>query len=198
MSTVEMTERISKGSPRFKARLAGGVYLVTFLTGLLALFVRGKLGFVALQISAGCYIVVTLLFYYIFGPVNRSLSLLAAAVSLVGLSLGSRLLKVNPLVFFGFYCLLMAYLIFRSTFLPHFLAALMAFAGLGWLTFFSTPLANTRSPYNYVPGILGEGVLYNVAPREGRERTTMEGAGRRRLAHKGGTNVVLACISSPH
>jgi hypothetical protein len=51
------------------------------------------------------------------------------------------------IVFFGFYCLLIGYLIFRSTFLPRILGVLMAFAGLGWLTFLSPPLANYLSPY---------------------------------------------------
>jgi len=50
-------------------------------------------------------------------------------------------------VFFGFYCLLIGYLIFRSAFLPRILGVLMAFAGLGWLTFLSPPLANYLSPY---------------------------------------------------
>ena len=66
---------------------------------------------------------------------------------------------INPLVFFGFYCLLIGYLIFRSTFLPQILGVLMAFAGLGWLTFLSSPLANYLFPYNMVPGLLGEGSL---------------------------------------
>jgi hypothetical protein len=35
----------------------------------------------------------------------------------------------------------------------------MAFAALGWLTFISPPLANQLSPYNFAPGIIGEGVL---------------------------------------
>jgi hypothetical protein len=35
----------------------------------------------------------------------------------------------------------------------------MVFAGLGWLTFLSPPLANYLSPYIFVPGILGEGSL---------------------------------------
>ena len=63
------------------------------------------------------------------------------------------------LVFFGFYCLLVGYLIFRSTFLPRILGALMAFAGLGWLSFLWAPLAKYLSPYNLAPGMLGEGLL---------------------------------------
>ena len=63
------------------------------------------------------------------------------------------------MVFFGFYCLLIGYLIFRSTFLPRILGVLMAFAGLGWLTFLSPMLANHLSPYIFAPGILGEGAL---------------------------------------
>jgi hypothetical protein len=35
----------------------------------------------------------------------------------------------------------------------------MAFAGLGWLTFLSTPLVNYLSPYNLASGILGEGLV---------------------------------------
>ena len=91
--------------------------------------------------------------------------MLAALISLVGCVIGPVgllvhfLSRINPLVFFGFYCLLIGYLIFRSTFLPQTLGVLMAFAGLGWLTFLSSPLANYLSPYNMVPGLLGEGSL---------------------------------------
>lgn len=165
MSTAEMMGRIAEASPRFKARMAGVFYLLTFLTGGFALFVQGRLGFAAGLIAGACYIAVTLLFYFIFKPVNRSLSLLAALISLVGCAIGplslfmSPLSRISPLVFFGLYCLLIGYLIFRSTFLPRILAALMAFAGLGWLTFLSPPLAKYLSPYNMFPGVLGEGSL---------------------------------------
>ncbi len=107
------------------------------------------------------YIAVTLLFYYLFKPVNRSLSLLAAFFSLAGcandvLSLFNLApYKINCLVFFGPYCLLIGYLIFRSTFLPRILGVLMAFAGLGWLIFLS-PLANYLSTYLKVLGFLAE------------------------------------------
>jgi hypothetical protein len=149
-----MMERIAEGSPRFKARIAGVFYLLVFLTGGFALFVRGRLGSAAGLIAGACYIAVTLLFYGIFKPVNRNLSLLAAFISLVGIIIGPLSLlhlvpfSISPLVFFGVYCLLIGYLILRSTFLPRILGALMAFGGLGWLTFLSPQLAKSLSPYN--------------------------------------------------
>ncbi|HYR86496.1 MAG TPA: DUF4386 domain-containing protein [Terriglobia bacterium] len=160
-----MTEPIAEASLRSKAKIAGIFYLITFLTGIASLFLRGRLGLAAGLIAASCYIAVTVLFYFIFKPVNRRLSLLAAFFSFVGIAIGPlspfllALSRINPLVFFGFYCLLIGYLIFRSTFLPRTLGALMAFAGLGWLTFLSPPLANYLYPYNLAPGILGEGAL---------------------------------------
>jgi hypothetical protein len=165
VSTADMAERIAEVSPRLKARIAGVFYLLNIVTGALALFVSGRLGIAANLIAAACYIAVTLLFYDIFKPVNRGLSLLAAFFSLVGCAIGAlnpfhlAPSHINNLVFFGFYCLLIGYLIFRSTFLPRILGVLMAFGGLGWLTFLSPPLANYLSPYNLAPGILGEGAL---------------------------------------
>src|SRR5882762_4663404 len=165
MSAAESTERIAAASPLFKARLAAVFYLLVFLTGGLALFVRSGLGSAAGLIAGACYIAVTLLFYGIFKPVNRNLSLLAAFISLVGIIIGPLSLlhfvpfTINPLVFFGFYCLLIGYLILRSTFLPRILGVLMAFGGLGWLTFLLPQLANYLFPYNLAPGILGEGSL---------------------------------------
>jgi hypothetical protein len=150
-------------SPHFKAKMAGVFYLLNIVTGALALFVHGRLGSGVLFIAALCYIVVTLLFYDIFKPVSRSLSLLAAFFSVVGCTIGGltvfHLTPPNPLIFFGFYCLLIGYLIFRSTFLPRVLGVLMAIGGLGWLTFLSSALANHLSPYNLAPGIFGEGSL---------------------------------------
>src|SRR5882724_9483343 len=165
MSTGEMMKRSAETSPRFKARIAGAFYLLVFLTGGVALFVGGRLGSAAGLTAGACYMAVTLLFYGVFKPVNRNLSLLAAFISFVGIIIGplSRLhlvpFTINPLVFFGFYCLLIGYLIFRSTFLPRVLGVLMMFAGLGWLTFLSPPLAKYLTPYIFIPGLLGEGAL---------------------------------------
>lgn len=160
-----MTDPFIEASPSRKARIAGTFYLLTFLAGALALFVRGSLDVVLGLIAGASYIVVTLLLYYIFKPVNRSISLLAAAASLAGCAIGPVTAafhstpRINPLVFFGFYCLLIGYLIFRSSFLPHILGVLMVFAGMGWLTFLSATLANYLSPYNFLPGLIGEGAL---------------------------------------
>jgi len=100
-----MMGRIAEASPRLKARIAGVFYLLTFLTGgaavpsfrlvvdndaaatarnILAHEALFRLGFAALLINVAVYITVTLLFYELFKPVNRSLSLFAAFFSLVG------------------------------------------------------------------------------------------------------------------
>jgi Domain of unknown function (DUF4386) len=161
-----MTERAAETLPRLKARIAGVFYLLTFLTGVFALFAHGKSGIAASLIATLCYIAVTMLFYDIFKPVNSSLSLIAALFSLAGCAIGAlspfHLVPShvpNSLVFFGCYCLLIGYLIFKSTFLPRILGVLMAIGGSGWLTFLSPTLADYLSPYIFAPGILGEASL---------------------------------------
>jgi hypothetical protein len=49
--------------------------------------------------------------------------------------------------------------VFGSTFLPRTLGALMVFASVGWLTFLSPPLAKSLYPYNFAPGLIGDGSL---------------------------------------
>ncbi|MBL7996593.1 DUF4386 domain-containing protein [bacterium] len=166
---MEITQRIAKTSPQFKARTAGFFWLMTIMGGSLALFVGGDLGQAANIVSTVCYIAATLLVYYLLKPVNRSLSLLAACFSLVGCTLGLArmflivLAQVGTIsfAFFGLHCLLVGYLIFRSTFLPRFVGALMAIGGFGWLILglsstLSPALGRSLSPYILIPGILGE------------------------------------------
>jgi hypothetical protein len=60
------------------------------------------------------------------------------------------------LVFFGFWCVLIGFLIFKSTFLPRILGVLLAIAGLGWVTYLSPPLARYLFPYIAGASALGE------------------------------------------
>jgi len=216
MSAAVMMKRIAEASPCPRARITGVVYLFYFLTAvcgeflLKGLVVHGnaaatannilahqslfRLGLATGLIATACYVTVTALFYGLFKPVNRTLSLLAAFFSLVGCAIlaFASLFRIAPLVvlgggqylsvfnveqlralaslflelygqvvnicfvFFGVYCVLIGYLIFRSAFLPRILGVLMAFAGLGWLTFLSPPLANYLRPYILVLGVLAE------------------------------------------
>jgi hypothetical protein len=164
-----MTERIAEAPPRSNARIAGVVYLLYFLTAILAELLVGR-GLVAYGntinvIAFAFYIAVTVLFYHLFKPVNRSLSLLAALFSIMGCTIGSLSVfhlapsHISAFLFFGPYCLLIGYLILRSTFLPRIFGVLMMFAGLGWLIFLSPSLANYLANGIEALGILAEGSL---------------------------------------
>jgi hypothetical protein len=214
-----MKPHAAEVSIRLKARLAGAVYFLVFLAGGAAVFANGGLfkltdaagtatnillheqrfwlGFTFNLVVIASYLVVTALFYDLFKPVSRHLSLHAALFSVVGCAVqaaalvfyaapsvvlsGSKYLSSFSadqsqtlamlgltsyvqaynigLAFFGFYCLLIGYLIFRSAFLPRILGVLMMFGGLSWLSFLSPPLASYLRPYNIGPGVLGEGSL---------------------------------------
>jgi hypothetical protein len=163
-----MMQSIAEASPRFKGRMTGVVYLLYFLTAISAEVFVGRsrpVLYDAVTLTADAfYIAVTLLFYYMFKPVSMSVSALAAFFSLAGC--GNEVLKlfhlapykINSLVFFGPYCLLLGYLIFRSTFLPRILGVLMLFAGLGWL-FFLSPLATHFFTYLKILGFIAEASL---------------------------------------
>ena len=76
------------------------------------------------------------------------------ALALVFLRLRTAAYHSIGLVFFGLYCLLIGYLIFRSTFLPRIIGVLMILTGLSYLTFLSPPLVQSLQPYILIfPGV---------------------------------------------
>lgn len=122
MSTALMMGRITEASPRFKARIAGVLWLACIATSVFS-FVVGfrlivandaaatatnilaneslfRLGFVADLMSGMSYVGVTALLYYLLKPVSRSLSLLAAFFGLAGVAIGGMawLSHLAPLV----------------------------------------------------------------------------------------------------
>src|SRR3984893_12034164 len=123
MSTAEMMDRIAETSPRLKARMAGVFQLLEAVTAaygevivLAKLVVSGNaaataanilgherlfwLGFASSLIGVACHIAWALLMYELLKPVNRSLSLFAAFVILVGCAIQAltSLLYVAPLL----------------------------------------------------------------------------------------------------
>lgn len=182
-----MSPNDPKASPGFKARITGAVYLLYFLTAISADVFIGPSRLVFFDavnlVAEAFYVAVTVLFFFMFRRVNRRLSLLAAFFSLMGCTNDVVNLfnhaphRINSLVFFGPYCLLLGYLIFVSTFLPRILGVLMALAGLGWLVFL-TPLSVPLSTYLKILGFLAEAslmlwlVVKGVNERRWNERTT--------------------------
>ncbi len=150
-------------SPSAVARIAGGFYIVNIVTSLLAFSGKGNhwLTTASGWAATASYLAVTALLYILFRPASRSLSLVAALFSAAGCLVGLQLFRfpLNSLVFFGCYCLLLAFLILRSRLLPRLIGILMAIAGVGWLTFVSAPLAKALVPYPYIAGGVGEGLF---------------------------------------
>lgn len=202
-------ESFSKTSASFKAQLAGVSYLLGSLLSLFGQFVvldkivvydnaaataanilghesMFRLGFVSSFMSVLFHFIWAALFYALFKPVSRTLSLLAvfimlAACSMWSLSaffhlaplsilkgssqlsafspeqlqsLGLIFLKLNVkaydlgLIFFGLWCIVIGYLISKSTFIPRIIGILQMFAGLGYLIPLWQPLVHYFYPYN--------------------------------------------------
>src|ERR1700690_4486065 len=122
----KVTERIAEASPRLKARVAGGLYLIVILGGIFAeVFVRGRLtvagdaaatarnimthemlyrlGFAVELICCLCNVPLTLIFYDLFKVVNRSVALLVVFFSLMGSAVESvsLLFHFAPLILLG-------------------------------------------------------------------------------------------------
>jgi hypothetical protein len=78
------------------------------------------------------------------------------ALALMSLKLSAEGLNIC-MVFFGFYCILIGYLIFRSTFLPRIIGVLLVIAGICYLinsftTFLAPAFAAHLYPYILIPG----------------------------------------------
>ena len=125
MSTLSVPERINEVSPRTKARMAGGFFLATILTGVFTQqFISRpvfsgdaaataanilshesvfRLGFAVYLVELACQITMTALMYDLLKPVSRSGSLLAAIFGLVGCTVKilSRLFFFAPLLVLG-------------------------------------------------------------------------------------------------
>jgi Domain of unknown function (DUF4386) len=126
MSTIVMTERIARSSPKFKARLAGGLFLLTIVLGVFAQgFVSGRLivsadaaatatnilahrglfqlGFTVYLIEMACQIATVALFYVLLRPVSKSVALSAAFLELTGcvIKTFARVFFIVPLFVLG-------------------------------------------------------------------------------------------------
>lgn len=121
-----MTKRIAETSPRSLARIIGVLFLLTILTGIFAQgFVSERLinfgdaaatatnilankslfqlGFTVYLIEMACQVTMTVLFYVLLKPVNRSIALLAAFLELTGciIKTFSRVFFIVPLFVLG-------------------------------------------------------------------------------------------------
>jgi hypothetical protein len=220
MSTAVTTEPIVEASPRLKARIAGVLYLIIIVASgvgytmhstlfvwndaaatavnILASERLWRLSFAAMLVMLACDVAVAAIFYVLFKPVNRTLSIIACAfrlvlVAIVGVAILGRyapllllkdtasaafetdqlqamgLLSIKmfergfdvALVFFGFHCLAIGWLIYRSSFLPRLLGVLLFIAGLCYLTnsfavFLIPSLARHLFPWLLLPAFPAE------------------------------------------
>jgi hypothetical protein len=111
------------------------------------------------------YAAVAVLLYLVLRRVHHGVSLLAALFGLTGSvlwileAMHLSPLPVKSLVFFGAYCLLLGFLIFRSDYMPRWLGWLVVLAGMGWLTYLSPELVKHLGRFVMISGLLGEGGL---------------------------------------
>src|ERR1700756_844188 len=161
---------ILKHETLFRLGFASSLIGVVFHLGWAFLFyqlfrpVNRSVSFCAvLVILVGCAIQAVAALLYLFPlPVLTAGSSLSALTEQQLQALAYMFLKLNGLafdsylVFFGLWCVLTGYLIFRSTFLPRILGVLLAIDGLGWMTYMSPPLGHYLFPAIAVASGLAE------------------------------------------
>jgi hypothetical protein len=109
-----------------------------------------------IQAIAGLFFLAPLLILQGGGSFSAFTAEQLQALALMFVKLNNYTNDIN-LVFFGLWCILTGYLIFRSTFLPRILGVLLAISGLGWVTFLYPPLAyHLFIPYIAAASALGE------------------------------------------
>jgi hypothetical protein len=164
-----MVETTQQARRRSHARATGVVYLIYFATAILGLLLKNhKLpaSVVAIGLADVLYATVTILLYRLFRRAQPLLALAATLCSLSGcvtdgvhvLHWGHEwgLADLNPLVFFGPFCVLLGVLILRSRFLPHWLGWPLIAAGLGWLAYLNPEIAQHAKIVIFPVGFVAE------------------------------------------
>lgn len=217
-----MKYQANNASPQFYARMGGVAYLIIILAGIFGeMFVRNamvvsgdaaatsnnivaspllwRLGIAGDLIMHVCDVLLMLVFYVLFRPVNKNLALLVVLFNLIqtAVLVANKLNLLMPLfllgdanylkafeprqlqalsylsvkahsfgfgiglIFFGFECLVLGYLIFISEFFPRILGILMQIAGLSYLTnsfalILAPSFANRISPGILLPAFVAE------------------------------------------
>lgn len=119
--------------------------------------------FAILLMLVGCAIQAVMCVLYVAPlPLLHGGSALAALTPGQLQALAYMFLKLNGyafdvyLVFFGLWCMLTGYLIFKSTFLPRVIGVLLMISGVGWVTHLIPPIAARLFPLIAGASALGE------------------------------------------
>jgi hypothetical protein len=150
----------------FASSIAGVVFHIAWALLFYELFKvvnRSIALFAVFVILVGCGIqTLTILFYAAPWYILTSGGSLGAFTAGQLQALAYMLLKLNGqafnlyLVFFGLWCFLSGYLIFRSTFMPRILGVLLMISGVGWMTFLVPPMGSYLFSYVAAASALGE------------------------------------------
>jgi hypothetical protein len=145
---------------RNEGRRVGLVYLLYFVVAMLAEgFLSSGHAVIGTSIEIISYLlygVLSLLLARLFFGRDRRIAVAAVVVSWIGCAIGIlRLIHVStqilePLLFFGIFCLMLGYLILESHLLPKTLGILLLLAGVGWLVL---SIAHPHAIGAYIQGL---------------------------------------------